>query len=172
MSEVFIQVPFSLDDYPLGKFRQDLTQAIGCGDKYLKNVRKLRCAQLGSGTGTGEGARRAGDPSEKEKIGARRPTARKTTERPPVCCREMRFYEARRCGREMERLTKLKFVSAADYYARRMKDIADERESPSLKRRQVPPKHQLPRPKRTRIPVPTQGTEMSSNLRQKKCKSW
>ncbi|KAH0481172.1 MAG: hypothetical protein KVP17_001151 [Porospora cf. gigantea B] len=127
LAEVFIQVPFSLDDYPLGKFRSDLTQAIGCGENYLKNVRKLRRNLV---------AVLLPEKAQEELVSLLR--KKKATHGGPLQLRvqkdplfapsanaEDRYYEARRCGRELERLTKLKFVSAADYYARRMNEVAE-----------------------------------------------
>ena len=127
MAEVFVEVPFSMENYPLGRFRSDLTQAIGCGDAYLKNVRKLRRNAVALLVPEREQEELSNLLRGKKTV-AGGPLRVRLLRDPlfaPNSTAEDRYYEARRCSREMDRLTKLKFVSAADYFSRRMKEVAE-----------------------------------------------
>ncbi|KAH0481555.1 MAG: hypothetical protein KVP17_003521 [Porospora cf. gigantea B] len=127
MAEVFMEVPFSMEDYPLGRFRSDLTKAIGCGDTYLKNVRKLRRNTVALLVPERE-QEELSNLLRRKKTVAGGPLRVRLLRDPlfaPNSTAEDRYYEARRCSREMDRLTKLKFVSAADYFSRRMKEVAE-----------------------------------------------
>ncbi|KAH0477879.1 MAG: hypothetical protein KVP17_002873 [Porospora cf. gigantea B] len=127
LAEVFVEVPFSLDDYPLGRFRSDLTQAIGCGNTYLKNVRKLRRNTVALLVTEGERTELSNLLKRKQTVtgGPLQVRLLRDPLYAPNASAEDRYYEARRCSRETDRLSKLKFVSAAEYYARRMKEVAE-----------------------------------------------